>query len=195
MICVISGTNRPNSKTKSIARYIHSYLTENQEEEVIFLDLSTLTSDTISDVMYREDGQSPTISKIQDDVIIPCDRWVIVSPEYNGSFAGILKLFIDALSVRRYAETFAGKHVALVGTSSGRAGNLRGLEHLTGLLNYLKIHVYPDKLPISNIESVLSDGIIKDEETKKSIRDLMDGFLPSTSSTLSYETRDSIEAN
>jgi NAD(P)H-dependent FMN reductase len=47
---------------------------------------------------------------------------------------GSLKLFIDACSVREYKQNFKGKKAALVGIASGRAGNLRGMDHLTGVM-------------------------------------------------------------
>ena len=81
-------------------------------------------------------------------------------------------MFIDALSVRKYEETFSGKVAALIGIASGRAGNLRGMEHLTGVLNFLKMHVYPDKLPISGIKEIIDNSGELDTWTKKSINDL-----------------------
>ena len=57
-----------------------------------------------------------------------------------------------------------------MGVSSGRAGNLRGMDHLTGILNYLGIHVHPNKLPISSVLGLLNEqGHIKDEMTIKVI--------------------------
>jgi chromate reductase len=81
----------------------------------------------------------------------------VVSPEYNGSFPGVLKLFLDALSVKDYKKTFSGKRVSLIGVASGRAGNFRGMEHLTGIFNYLNMIVMPNKLPISSVEKVIDE--------------------------------------
>ncbi|MBK6784946.1 MAG: NAD(P)H-dependent oxidoreductase [Saprospiraceae bacterium] len=41
--------------------------------------------------------------------LIPSSHWIIIAPEYNGSFPGILKLFLDVLSVKQAKETFHGK--------------------------------------------------------------------------------------
>jgi hypothetical protein len=32
------------------------------------------------------------------------------------------------------------------------------MEHLTGLLNYLGVHVFPNKLPISSINGIIVDN-------------------------------------
>ncbi len=163
MILIINGTNRPNNKTKIISEYCQNYLSNALNEEVRYINLEQITADIISHQMYSADGQALFLNSIQDELIIPIDRWIVISPEYNGSFPGILKLFFDALSVRKYKETFAGKKVGLIGTSSGRAGNLRGMEHLTSLLNYLKVTVFHNKLPLSSIGEVINtEGLINE---------------------------------
>ena len=39
----------------------------------------------------------------------------------------------------------------MIGLSDGHAGNLRGQDHLTGVLHYLKMHVHYHKPKLSNI--------------------------------------------
>lgn len=163
MILVISGTNRPGSKTKIVADEVYNYLSENSGDEVRFLDLQDLPNETLALDMYNPESMHKNLVRIQDELIIPADRWVIVSPEYNGSFPGVLKLLIDAISVRRAKETFSFKKAALIGVASGRAGNFRGMEHLTGLLNYMKLTIYYDKLPLSSISSLIEVGKLKPE--------------------------------
>src|SRR5690606_19694238 len=80
-------------------------------------------------------------------------KFIFVVPEYNGSFPGILKLFLDSIPTKFWAD----KKACLVGVSDGRAGNLRGMEHLTGILQYLKMHVFYNKLPISLINKVMNE--------------------------------------
>ena len=177
MILVISGTNRQNSATRVIAEHYVQLLDDLTEEKVHLTDLEHLPSDILSSEMYSENGQVSALAEYQDQIFIPSDKIIIVSPEYNGGFPGVLKLFIDALSARKYQETFRGKKAALVGVSTGRAGNLRGMEHLTGILNYLKVHVLPNKLPISQVKNVVTDGKITDPSTLSAIHDQLKEFL------------------
>jgi len=177
MILILSGTNRKGSNTRKIAEYVNNAIKEMTDEEVKFLSLEDVPNSILNDDMYSGDKMPADIVAIQDEYILPTDKWIILSPEYNGSFAGILKLFIDAMSMRKYAENFKGKSGALIGVASGRAGNLRGLEHLTGFLNYLGMHIHPSKLPISSISNVLDDNDTPDEGTQKAIKDLLRGFL------------------
>jgi chromate reductase, NAD(P)H dehydrogenase (quinone) len=66
----------------------------------------------------------------------------------------------------------------LTGVSSGRAGNLRGMEHLTGSLLHLKMTVHPNRLPISSIHTLLDEhGTISNAGTIKTIQTQLDEFL------------------
>lgn len=157
MITIISGTNRPDSRTKLIASYCLQALAEVGEEAQL-LDLVNINLPILSDEMYKTSGQHPYITTLQDKFLINSDHWLIVSPEYNGSFPGILKLFLDAVSVRNYKETFSGKSASMIGVATGRAGNFRGMEHLTGILNYLNVVVMPNKLPVSVVDKNISEN-------------------------------------
>jgi chromate reductase len=66
----------------------------------------------------------------------------------------------------------------LTGISTGRAGNLRGMEHLTGVLHYLKVSVYHDKLPISVVDQLLDkEGNLSDPATLQAIRGQLQEFI------------------
>jgi len=89
-----------------------------------------------------------------------------------------VKLFIDACSIRNYADNFKGKKAAIVGVAAGRAGNLRGMEHLTGVLNYLGTTIMPNRLPISSIGGLLDeDKKLKDEATQKALQGFVEGVV------------------
>lgn len=166
MICIISGTNRENSYTHSVASHIYKIIKDSTEEEVKLLDLCVLNGHMMVQApMYYATHQGEIIRTIQKEYILAADSFIFVVPEYNGSISGILKFFIDAVSVNYYKENFSGKDAFLVGVSSGRAGNLRGLDHLTGILQYLDVIVCPYKLPISIITKVY------DKDTEKFIDD------------------------
>ncbi len=169
MITVISGTNRKNSECLKFARLYFEMLQESTEEEVKLLALEHIPHDWFFPDMYKR--QAPSLKSLQDEYILPAQKFVFVTPEYNGGFPGAVKLFIDACTVRKYTSNFKGKKAALVGIATGRAGNLRGMEHLTGVLNYLGTIVMPDKLPISRISDLKAgNGEVIDEETLEVMR-------------------------
>jgi chromate reductase, NAD(P)H dehydrogenase (quinone) len=145
MITIISGTDRVGSRTKQVAT-IYKEIFEALGQQVNFLDLAAINITSDAKVM----------ADIQANILEGTSKYVLVVPEYNGSFPGILKLLMDKSDVKK---CWWHKKAMLVGLAAGRAGNLRGLDHLTNILNYLKVTVLPNKIPYSGIESVLdSDG-------------------------------------
>ncbi len=161
MITIISATNRPNSNTLKIARN-YAQLMGKQGVEYKLFSFEQLPVDLIASDLYNK--RSENFQQLLNEFIIPAQKIVFIVPEYNGSFPGVLKVFLDAV----HPDTNRGKKVALVGVSSGRAGNLRGLDHLTGILHYLGMHILPNKQPISSVLTLLNeDGALKDENTIK----------------------------
>ncbi len=150
MITLISATNRPNSNTLKITQY-YAQLLEKQQLKYKILSLEKVPNDISFNELFG--NRSQKFQQLLDEYIVPAQKFVIIAPEYNGSFPGILKTFIDAIPT----EINRGKKVALIGVASGRAGNLRGLDHLTGILNYLGMYVHPNKQPISSILTVLNE--------------------------------------
>jgi NAD(P)H-dependent FMN reductase len=176
MITIISATNRPDSRTEYVSKNLFEMIGKYTDEEVNLIKLSEVDPGFIHPKMYEAEFQHPDLTKLQDEQIVPADKWILVSPEYNGSYSGIGKVFVDALSIRKYAETFKGKKLALVGVATGRAGNLRGLDHLTTSFNYLGMNVYPNRLPLAQIaDHMIEDGF--DEATTKTLNDFLEGFV------------------
>ena len=107
--------------------------------------------------------------------MIPSGKFIFISPEYNGSIPGVLKSFIDNTDIKK---VWPGKKALLTGISTGRAGNLRGMEHLTGILHYLKVNVHHNKLPISVVHNLLNEaGEITDPATLAAIGEQLEEFL------------------
>lgn len=170
-ITIISGTNREKSYTQKVASLYKTLL----EAKGLKPSLFSLT-DLPEDVAFKEvyGKRSAAFDEIIRKNIESADAFIFILPEYNGSFPGILKLFIDAVHPTKWNE----KNGCLTGVSSGRSGNVKGMDHLTSILNYLKMHVYHNKLPISQIDKLYNGGeTLSHEETLKNIDKQLEGFL------------------
>ncbi len=154
MTTIISGTNRSNSRTSIVAN-AYAALLAAAGEDVKVLDLSEVDFSYFSEDMYSADGISAKLAELQDTFILAADRLVFCIPEYNGSFPGIVKTFIDAISVREYGRNFKGKTIGMIGIASGRSGNIRGMDHLSTSLGYMGGWILPNKLPVSSVEGLL----------------------------------------
>lgn len=170
-ITLISATNRKDSNTEKVANYYYAQLKE-KGVNASLLSLKELPDSFLTSDLYGK--RSPEFQLIIDTYITDQTKFIFIAPEYNGSFAGVLKVFLDAIPPKLWTDNKA----CLVGVSSGRAGNLRGLEHLTNILNYLKINVYHNKLPLSIVDKLLdATGNIIDADTHKVIDAQLEGFL------------------
>ena len=159
-ISIILGTNRKENKSKIFAGYYSELLTKKGVENRIFT-MEEFASVFDFDTMY--DYENSPVVALTDKYIKPANGFVFVIPEYNGSFPGILKLMIDSV----HPEHFKGKYASVIGIASGRAGNLRGIEHLNGVLQHLGIHTLPNVLPVSQIFNLIDENnAIIDENTK-----------------------------
>lgn len=179
MILIIHGTNRKSSQSKPISDFVCKALRELYEGKIELVDLSDISLQSYeSESMYKADTISDEINTIQSKLLVPSAKMIFVSPEYNGSIPGILKLFIDACSIKDSKASFYHKKACLIGVASGRAGNLRGLDHLAGILMYMNMIIYPNKLPISRIETLIDDqGVVIDRATQTVLTNLLKEFL------------------
>jgi chromate reductase len=164
MYTIISGTNRAGSYTIRVAEQYRQLLLQ-KGVEAAFLSLEGLN------VLEK----NPAFEKIEQEKLIPARKFIIISPEYNGSIPGVLKAMFDISDIKK---TWWGKKALLTGVSTGRAGNLRGMEHLTGILHFMKVVVHPNKLPISMVDQLFDDsGLIVDKPTLQSIDIQLNEFI------------------
>lgn len=164
MYTIISGTNRADSNTIRVAE-LYQLLLRQKDIESKLLSLEGLN------VLER----NPEFEQIEREMLIPAQKFIFVSPEYNGSIPGVLKAMFDISDIRK---AWAGKKALLTGVSTGRAGNLRGMEHLTGVLHYLRVVVHPNKLPISVVDKLFDgEGRITDKATLHAINTQLDEFI------------------
>ncbi len=171
MVTIIAGTNRPNSNTLKIAKYYQNELAK-KGLQTSLLDLQDLPSNFIAEDLYGK--KSDTFEKIQQ-LITQTSKFLFVIPEYNGSFPGVLKTLIDACA---FPESFYDKKACLVGISSGKYGNIRGIEHFNGVCSYLHLHVMPLRLHIPNIKQEINEnGEFFMEDTLKFTNQQMDKFV------------------
>ncbi|MCX2740190.1 NADPH-dependent FMN reductase [Pontibacter anaerobius] len=147
MITLISGTNRPLSNTRAIVDLYASML-EKQGKPYQVLDLADLPGDFTVSALYDNTGKNEDFNRLAS-MIEASDKFVFVVPEYNSSFPGVLKAFIDGLA---YPYTFKDKKGALIGLSSGMQGSGLALSHLSDILNYLGMHVMAMRLKLAHIE-------------------------------------------
>ncbi|MDB5125478.1 MAG: NAD(P)H-dependent oxidoreductase [Mucilaginibacter sp.] len=171
MITIISSTNRPGSSTLKLAKYYQEQLRAKGAEAGL-LSLEQLPPNLLQSDLYG--SRSPEFEVIQD-IITQTDKFLFIIPEYNGSYPGVLKVFVDACA---FPESFYEKKAALVGVSSGKYGNIRGIDHFTGVCHYVHLNVMPLKLHIASIHKEFDDnGQLINADTMKFTNEQIDKFI------------------
>ena len=149
-IVVIAGTNRVGSNSKKVALYLSAKY-EAEGCNVQLIDLADLPSELLTPTIYKE---KPESFNAFHDPILKADGVVFVVPEYNGSFPGVLKFYID---LWKYPDAFEGRCVAFVGISSNQWGALRPIEHLQGVCGYRNAWQFNERIFLNNIWSRWDD--------------------------------------
>lgn len=161
---IISGTNRKGSNTYKIAVKYQRILKDKG------IDANLVSLEGVDPL-----NKNILFQKLEEEILHPTKKFIFISPEYNGSIPGILKLFIDEAN---WKKAWKNKKAMLVGVSTGRAGNLRGMDHLTSILHHMNIHVLPFMLPISQVDKLMNGPEdILDDVTIAEIRHQIDDFI------------------
>lgn len=164
MITIISGTNRKDSMTMKVATLYYRLFSEKTDN----VHLVSLEHKNVWE-------RSADLLQMEQELFIPSEKFVFIMPEYNGSFPGILKTMLDNSDIKK---CWWFKKAMMVGVADGRAGNLRGMEHMTNILHYLKMHVFYDKIPLSRInEEISAEGELLKPSTAQVINHQIDNFL------------------
>ncbi len=171
MLTIISGTNRPGSNTRKVAQQVTElYATHGEKLDVV--DLAFLPPEIFNPLSY---SQKPAAFQPFADKIVKSEGLIVVVPEYNGSFPGVLKYFIDMLP---FPESFENKPVCFVGIAAGMWGALRPVEQLQSIWGYRNGYIFPQRVFISKVHTVLGpDGKLTDPALVDMLSKQAKGFI------------------
>ncbi|MFT4833460.1 MAG: NAD(P)H-dependent FMN reductase [Marinoscillum sp.] len=153
MITIVCSTNRNESLSYQISLQYQELLKSLNTESQI-LNLNELPADFAFSALYENSGKNSAFNSYRAQMKEAL-KYVFIVPEYNGSFPGVLKTFIDGLE---YPGTFKNKKCALVGLSSGVQGGGLALSHLTDIFNYCGMNVLALKPKLALIEKHIDEN-------------------------------------
>lgn len=170
MITLLVGTNRPDAHSRNVAAHLASVY-KSLGEPVKVLDLIDLPAAIFEPAAY---GEKPASFQPFVDAVLNAKGIHVVLPEYNGGFPGVLKYFIDMLP---FPESFEDRSVAFTGVAAGQFGALRPVEQLQQIFAYRNAYLFPQRVFIMGVHSVLNDaGEITDAKLKERLRKQAKGF-------------------
>ena len=102
---------------------------------------------------------------------------LISAPEYNSSITPLLKNTIDWASRPGPGEerlaAFLNKTAAVMSTSPGALGGLRGLVHVRSILSNINVMVLPEQVAVPGAHDAFTDdGRLKDAKRQEAVEGL-----------------------
>ena len=182
-LLIFAGSIRQNSYNRKLA-HVAAALARASGAEVTHIELADYDIP-----MYNADleakGTPPDVMKLKQ-LMFEHPAWIICSPEYNGSYTGLLNNTIDWVSSpvksdpewRNGIKPFEGKVVGLLSASPGALGGLRSLSHLSPLLLNLQCWLTPKQFALSRAgEAFDADGQLIAASAREGVQGVVDQTL------------------
>ncbi|MDX1583645.1 MAG: NAD(P)H-dependent oxidoreductase [Thermoanaerobaculia bacterium] len=143
---IIVGSTREGRKTIRVARWIENRLRRREGVEVSFVDLEELDLPVMRERVRFSESPPESALKLSE-TIQEADSLLIVTPEYNHGYPGVLKNAIDYL-----LPEYKRKPVGIVTVSAGPFGGLRCLEALRQTMFGIGAIPVSAELPITKVQ-------------------------------------------
>ena len=168
---IISGSPRSTSVTKRVAIYVEQWLRENTDHEIGLIDMAEWNVPPIELVWVSID-KVPDEFKPLAQRVYDADAYILVTPEYNGSYSPALKNLLDHFPKRHH------KPFGIVTASPGAMGGIRAAQQLLTLVPALFGIASPYLLVVPAVDKKFDqEGRLTDESFQNSVHNFISEFL------------------
>ncbi len=180
-ILAFAGSARKDSLNKKLLK-IAVEGAQAAGADVTLVDLADFELPLFNQDLESDMGMPDIAGKFKR-LMIAHDGFLIASPEYNSAFSPLLKNTIDWASRSESDDepplmAYRGKTAAILSTSPGGLGGMRGLVMLRMLLGNLGVIVFPDQQAVPNgLKAFNDDGSMSDPKQEKRIRRLAENYI------------------
>ena len=155
-IPVILGTPRKGRESENVARFMQTEMAKRPNVETELVDVRTLPFGTDD---AGEQLKDPRFSEL----CARADALVLVAPEYNHGYPGMLKHALDT-NLKEYIH----KAVGICGVSAGGFGGTRVIENLLPVLRELGLVTIFWDMNFSSVATLFDDsGALLDASYRK----------------------------
>jgi len=167
-VLVILGSARRGRLSDRVASFVMQRLARLDGVSAELADLATIDLPVMEERLGRVDPPPPGLVEL-GAAIERADAVVIVSPEYNHGYPGVLKNALDY-----FLPQFKRTPVALVTVSGGGHGGVIAWSQLVPVLVYMGAFVLPQTVAVSKVQDAFAaDGTAVDGAYEKRV----DGML------------------
>lgn len=168
---IISGSPREASVTKRVAIHLKTWLSQNTSHEVDIIDLKEWNIPPVQSVWVSAD-KAPIEFQPLAERIFNADAYILVTPEYNGSYSPALKNMLDHFPKRLH------KPFGIVTASPGAMGGMRASQQLLLLVPALFGIASPSMLITPAVDKKFNaDGELIDESFQQAVHNFIAEFL------------------
>ncbi len=176
-IIAFAGSTRVESFNKKLVK-VAMRAAEKSGVEAEYIDLRDFPLPLYDGDLESEKGLPDKVKELKK-LFIASQGFLIASPEYNSSLSAVLKNAIDWISRPAPEEAplacFKDKFAAIMSSSPGALGGLRGLADLRAILGNIGVHVIPDQIAIGRAhEAFTSEGDLKDPKQQHQVEQIGD---------------------
>ena len=144
-IPIILGTTRRGRQSENVARFVFEQTRKRADVETELIDVCKLPM-KLDDA--GEQMKDPKFSATIDR----CDGLIIVTPEYNHGYPGLLKHALDM-----NLEEYIHKAVGICGVSAGSFGGVRAIEALLPVMRELGLVTIFWDVNFGNVAKLFDD--------------------------------------
>ena len=157
-IPIILGSTRRGRQSAKVARFVEGRMKKSERIETEILDLLDYNFPMMEERLRLRDDAPPRVVEFSGK-IARADSVVIISPEYNNGYPGVLKNALDYLGPREYQR----KPFGIVTVSGGGFGGLHALSQLRLVTLGMGAFPLPASLPFSRVQDVFEEnGTLKE---------------------------------
>lgn len=168
---IISGSPRHASVTHRLALYLQQFFIDKTEHSIGLIDMREHELPMVQTV-FSSPGQAPEQHRELAARMFAADAYIIVTPEYNGSYSPAMKNLFDHFPKRMH------KPFGLVTASVGALGGMRAAQQLLLLMGGLFGIASPNMLVTPFVDKKFdADGNLLDESFQASIDTFVHEFL------------------
>jgi NAD(P)H-dependent FMN reductase len=168
---IISGSPRINSITRRVALHLEGWLKQNSSHDVGLIELKDWNLPPVQTVFVSVE-RTPEEFRPLAERIFQADAFILVTPEYNGSYSPALKNMLDHFPKQHH------KPFGVATASSGAMGGMRAAQQLLLLIPALFGIASPYMLLVPAIEKKFDpDGNLLDESYGNTVHNFVTEFL------------------
>lgn len=168
---IVSGSPRSTSVTKRVALHLKNWIRQNTIHDVDIIDMKDWSVPPVQSVWTTVDKAPHELQPLAKR-IFEADAFILVTPEYNGSYSPAMKNLLDHFPKQSH------KPFGIVTASPGAMGGMRASQQLLLLVPALFGIASPNMLITPAVDKKFSpDGDLLDESFQNAVHTFITEFL------------------